>query len=60
MCQNANRDMIPLSYWREGSMKRFVEGVDRGQGSLFPEQLEDWVGEDNPVRVIDAFWLRTS
>ena len=41
-------------------MKRFVEGVDRGQGSLFPEQLEDWVGKDNPVRVIDAFWLRTS
>ena len=36
-------------------MKRFVEGVDRGQGCLFPEQLEDWVGEDNPVRVIDVF-----
>ena len=36
-------------------MKRFVQGVDRGQGSLFPEQLEDWVGEDNPARVIDVF-----
>ena len=36
-------------------MKRFVEGVDRSQGSLFPEQLEDWIGEDNPVRVIDVF-----
>jgi len=36
-------------------MKRFIEGVDRGQGTLFPERLEDWVGEDNPVRVIDAF-----
>ena len=36
-------------------MKRFVEGVDRGQGSLFPEMLEDWIGEDNPVRVIDVF-----
>jgi transposase len=36
-------------------MKRFIEGVDRGQGTLFPEQLEDWVGEDNPVRVIDVF-----
>jgi transposase len=36
-------------------MKRFVEGVDRGQSTLFPEYLEDWIGEDNPVRVIDVF-----
>ena len=36
-------------------MRRFVEGVDRGQSALFPECLEDWIGEDNPVRVIDAF-----
>ena len=36
-------------------MKRFVEGADRGQGSLFPQCLEDWIGEDNPIRVIDVF-----
>ena len=36
-------------------MKRFIEGVDRNQATLFPDRLEDWVGEDNPVRVIDAF-----
>jgi len=36
-------------------MKRFVEGTDRGQSSLFPEYLEDWIDENNPVRVIDAF-----
>ena len=36
-------------------MKRFVEGLDRGQSALFPECLEDWICEDNPVRVIDAF-----
>ncbi len=36
-------------------MKRFVEGIDRGQRTLFPECLEDWIGEDNPVRVIDVF-----
>jgi transposase len=36
-------------------MKRFVEGVDREQGTLFPEQLEDFVSEDNPVRVVEAF-----
>src|ERR1700752_1396160 len=36
-------------------MRRFVEGVDRGQTTLFPECLEDWIGEDNPVRVVDGF-----
>ncbi len=36
-------------------MKRFVEGVDRGQSTLFPDRLEDWIDDDNPVRVIDVF-----
>ena len=36
-------------------MRRFVEGIDRGQATLFPEYLEDWIDADNPVRVIDAF-----
>ena len=36
-------------------MKRFVEGADRGQSTLLPECLDDWVDESNPVRVIDAF-----
>jgi len=36
-------------------MRRFVEGADRGQSTLFPECLDDWIDEDNPVRVIDAF-----
>ena len=36
-------------------MKRFVEGIDRDQATLFPECLEDWVEEDNAVRVIEAF-----
>jgi transposase len=36
-------------------MKRFVEGTDRGQSTLFPAVLDDYVGEDNPVRAIDAF-----
>jgi hypothetical protein len=35
-------------------MRRFVEGVDRQQSMLFPESLEDWIYEDNPVRVIDV------
>src|SRR6202522_1394610 len=36
-------------------MKRFVEGEDRRQGVLLPEFLDDYVGEDNPVRAIDVF-----
>lgn len=36
-------------------MKRFVQGEDRTQGSLLPECLDDFVTEDNSVRVIDAF-----
>jgi transposase len=36
-------------------MRRFVEGIDRGQTTLFPECLQDWINEDNPVRVIDVF-----
>ena len=36
-------------------MRRFVEGVDRDQSTLFPECLEDWIYEDNPVRAIDVF-----
>ena len=36
-------------------MKRFVEGLDRGQSTLFPATLDDFIYDDNPVRVVDAF-----
>lgn len=36
-------------------MKRFIQGSDRTQGILLPELLDDYVAEDNPVRVIDVF-----
>lgn len=36
-------------------MKRFIEGGDRSQTSLLPECLDDYVVEDNPVRVVEAF-----
>jgi transposase len=36
-------------------MKRFIVGQDRSQVTLLPECLDDYIGEDNPVRVIDAF-----
>ena len=36
-------------------MGRFVEGEDRGQSLLLPESLDDYVSEDNPVRVVEVF-----
>ena len=36
-------------------MKRFIEDGDRGQTTLLPDSLEDYVAEDNPVRVVDVF-----
>jgi transposase len=36
-------------------MVRFVAGADRSQTTLFPDRLDDWICEDNPVRVVDAF-----
>jgi hypothetical protein len=28
-------------------MKRFVEGIDRSQHTMFPDWLDDWIGNDN-------------
>jgi len=36
-------------------MKRYVVGQDRSQSTLFPEVLDDYIAEDNPVRVVDLF-----
>ncbi len=36
-------------------MSGFIEGIDREQTTLFPERLEDWIGEDHLVRVVDLF-----
>jgi transposase len=55
LCENAVQDTIALSQQGEFLMKRFVEGEDRSQSTLFPESLDDYIAEDNPVRVIDAF-----
>ncbi len=32
-------------------MSGFIEGVGRDQVTLFPERLEDWIGEDRLVRM---------
>jgi transposase len=36
-------------------MKRFIEGEDRRQVTMLPECLDDYIGEDNPVRVVEVF-----
>ena len=36
-------------------MGRFVEGADRNQTTLLPECLDDFIADDNPIRVVDAF-----
>ena len=37
------------------TMHRFIDGEDRMQQTLLPHSLEDYVGEENPVRVIEVF-----
>src|SRR6476646_4889800 len=44
----------PRDSWGE-LMRRFVEEADRGQWTLLPECLDDFIDESNPVRVIDVF-----
>ena len=36
-------------------MSRFIDEADRSQGTLVPETIDEYVCEENPVRVIDAF-----
>ncbi|SFA68730.1 transposase, partial [Collimonas sp. OK607] len=36
-------------------MKRFIQGEHRTQGTLLPEHLDDYITEQNPVRVVDVF-----
>jgi len=38
----------------ELTMSRFIEGEARSQSVLFPERLDDWIADDNPVRAVDA------
>ena len=38
-------------------MKRFIEGEDRDQSTLFPERLDDYIAEDNPCSQKTHPWL---
>ena len=48
-------DIIILSRWRVPAMSGFIEGEDRTQATLFPERIDDYITEENAVRVIDVF-----
>ncbi len=36
-------------------MSRFIEEGNRSQGTLLPEWIDEYVADENPVRVIEAF-----
>ena len=36
-------------------MSGFINGESRSQATLFPERIDDYINEENPVRVIDVF-----
>jgi len=36
-------------------MGRYIDGKNRTQVGLFPERLDNWIDEDNPVRAVDLF-----
>ena len=36
-------------------MNRFIKGEARSQATLFPERIDDYIDEENPVRVVDVF-----
>ena len=36
-------------------MSGFITGEPRSQATLFPEALDDYITEENPVRVVDVF-----
>jgi hypothetical protein len=58
LCENASpwaKQFIIPALRAGASMKRFIEGLDRTQTTLLPDCIDDYVGENNPVRAIDAF-----
>jgi transposase len=36
-------------------MGRSVEVADRNQTTLLPDCLDDFIADDNPIRIVDAF-----
>jgi transposase len=40
---------------REVAMSGYIEGISRNQVTLFPDRLDDWIDDDHPARLIEAF-----
>ena len=55
LCENCGWVRILRGTVSGVGVKRFIEGRDRWQGVLLPEYLGDYVSEENPVRVVEAF-----
>ena len=47
--------MISENFIAREPMKRFIQGEHRGQNTLLPESLDDYVSDTNPVRMVDVF-----
>jgi transposase len=54
LCENARVGYDSCISFMGDPMGRFIEGADRSQLTVLPECLEDRVGEDNTVHVIDT------
>lgn len=52
MHSSARRRRVDLNQVRHG---RFIEGAVRAPMTLLPDEIDDCVGEENPIRVFDAF-----
>ena len=48
LCSTLKVRYVPLIALKEWPMSRFIEGETRSQSMLFPERLDDWIGEDKP------------
>ncbi len=42
-------------FLKEGASMRYIEGINRKSKIAFPEYIDDYITEDNTVRIIDAF-----
>ena len=56
-CDRSRRTLVESRHGVGGNvrMNRFVQCEERTQDTFLPSRLEDYVTDDNPVRVIDVF-----
>ena len=61
LCENSWRLLVILMYHGNILERRerisYLAGVVRNQGILFPEIVDDYIKDDNPVKFIEALWI---